>query len=146
MNRRLAAVAVLLLGLTAGLALLHGASRPEIPEGSVLVQTSRGDFHLILDNLSAVPVTGKIVNGRGERKPVSGEGIALKDALLAAGVSVPGQVTAVAEDEYSAVIEGNELDEGRIYLLIEENEVRLVVFGDSDSRRCVSHLVRLVVK
>lgn len=146
MNRRLAAVAVLLLGLTAGLALLHGASRPEIPEGSVLVQTSRGDFHLILDNLSAVPVTGEIVNGRGERKPVSGEGIALKDALLAAGVSVPGQVTAVAEDEYSAVIEGNELDEGRIYLLIEENEVRLVVFGDSDSRRCVSHLVRLVVK
>lgn len=146
MNKRLAAVAVLLLGLTVGLALLHGASRPEIPEGSVLVQTSGGDFHLILDKLPAVPITGEIVNGRGERKPVSGEGIALKDALLAAGVSVPRQVTAIAEDEYSAVVEGNELDEERIYLLIEGNEGRLVAFGDPDSRRSVSHLVRLVVE
>lgn len=146
MSKRSAAAALLLLTLTAGLALLHSAARPEVPEGAVLVQTSAGDSCLMLDELPTAPVTGEIINGRGECKPIDGEGIALKDVLLAAGAADPGQVTAVAEDEYRAVIQGDELDGGQVYLMIEGSESRLVVFGDPDSKRSVSRLVRLVVE
>ena len=70
----------------------------------------------------------------------------MKDVLLAAGAADPGQVTAVAEDEYRAVIQGDELDGGQVYLMIEGSESRLVVFGDPNSKRSVSRLVRLVVE
>lgn len=146
MNRKLAAAAAVLLILTAGLAVLHNAARPQIPEGTLLVQTSRGDVCLAPDKLPVTSVTGEIINGKGETKPINGEGISLKDALLAAGVDSPNRVTAVAGDEYSAAIEREELDGDRVYLLIEEGEVRLVVFGDPNSRRNVSHLIRLIVE
>ena len=53
----------------------------------------------------------------------------------------------VSDDEYTATLQQEEVcEEGKAWLLVDEEDVRLVVFGDSDSKRKVKDVVRLVVE
>lgn len=136
-----------LVALVAVLTVVHLSTRTQVPEGTIAVETADRTVYLDLSGLQTIPVEGTIVNGKGEEKAVSGQGIALLDALAQVGVTAPARVTAIADDEYSAVIEGSELaQEGRVYLLVEDGQGHLVVFGDPNSKRNVSHLTRLVIE
>jgi len=139
-------IIVCLFSLVMILAAVHIATRTEVPKGLVAVEAGEKTFYLILNDLRTSHVEGEIVNGKGDVKTISGNGIRLEDALAVVGVTNPKQVTAVADDEYSAVIEGDEIALDQVYLLVENGTGRLVVFGDSNSKRNVSHLTRLLVK
>lgn len=74
-------------------------------------------------------------------------GILIKDILDANDISEYVKVTVVSDDAYSAELSAEEVSEaGKAYLLYEEEELRLVVFGDENSKRSVSNLVEIIVE
>ena len=88
----------------------------------------------------------KVVNGKGDEIAVDGRGLPLLQVLQAAGVTDYSAVRAVADDSYHAEYTAAELtEEGRVVLLTEGDSFRIVAFGDKDSRRNVSGVIRLVV-
>lgn len=139
-------IAVLLLA-TAGAALLHLATRTEVSEGVLLVEKDGIKIKIKTAELTTKPVAGTIVNGKGEEIAIDSPGILLSKLLADAGIAVSGQVVIVADDEYSATVTAAELSEAdRVFLLIREGErPQLVVFGDPNSKRNVSGVIRLVV-
>ena len=58
------------------------------------------------------------------------------------------KVTVVSDDSYSAEVLKEEVEEGtRAFLILgDENELRLVVFGDTNSKRSVSNVAQVVVE
>jgi len=68
--------------------------------------------------------------------------------LAQAGIDEYAQVTAVADDGYSAVVTREEIEEfDKVFLLLEEGEQpQLLVFGDANSKRNVSGVIRLIVE
>jgi hypothetical protein len=69
--------------------------------------------------------------------------------LAAAGVDSQAvqNVEALADDEYSAQLTGDEIREpAKVYLAKEEDgSMKLIVFGDSNMKRNVRNIVKLVV-
>ena len=94
------------------------------------------------------PVQGTVVNGRGESRAIDGQGVLLSALLERAEMRADVQITVTADDEYSAVVTAEELAASdKAYLIAqEEGGVQLVVFGDADSRRNVSNVVRVTVE
>ena len=139
-------IAVLLL-VTAGAALLHLTSRTEVPEGVLLVEKDGIKIKIETSVLTTKPVVGTIVNGKGEEIAIDSPGILLSQLLADAGIAVGEQIVVVADDEYSAVVTAAELNEpDRVFLLVQEGKrPQLVVFGDPNSKRNVSGVIRLVV-
>ena len=57
------------------------------------------------------------------------------------------QVQVVSDDEYTATLQRDEVcEEGKAYLLVDEETLRLIVFGDKDSKRKVKNVVRLILE
>lgn len=137
-------ISVLVL-LTAIAAAVHFATRTDVPEGTLRVEYGDKAMELDVSKLELVPVQGAVRNGRAEVLSVAGQGILLNRMLEQAGVGEYTAVTVTADDEYSAVVTAAEAAEpDRVYLLIEEDgSLRLVVFGDENSKRNVSN-VKLV--
>lgn len=134
----------ILVGITAW---LHLTSRQEVAGGTVLI-TADGQTNTVqLDKLHYEPVSGVRVNGKGESIPVEGEGISVKDLLESQNITSYSMVTVTSDDSYYAELTAEEvLEVGRAYLLLEDSTLRLVVFGDENSKRSVSNVVQIVVQ
>ena len=129
----LAGIAVLVL-LTIVLAFVHLTGQTPENAGEITVNGIKTS----LAELKLKPVSGTIVNGKGEKKQIEANGISLAE-LIKGDYSV---ITVEASDEYHAVIGKDEA--GNAYLIVDEsNSARLVVFGDRDSKRDVKNVVRL---
>ncbi len=130
--------------LTAILAAVHLSHREAPAQGSLLVKAGGQTITVAEKDLTFVPVEGTTVNGKGEEKQISGEGVALREVLAQAGVQAVAQVTVFADDEYSAVVTADELaEDGRVWLLHTEEGYRLIVFGDKNSKRDVKNVARI---
>ena len=69
------------------------------------------------------------------------------DLLSQTGITDYQKVLVVADDAYSAEVTAEEIAApGQVYLMRQEDGIRLVVFGDSNSKRNVTNVVRLEVK
>lgn len=90
-----------------------------------------------ISELDMLDITGTVVNAKGEKTQISANGIPL--ARL-----TDGDVTVKASDSYSAVIRADESD--KAYLIADGNGLRLVVFGDSDSKRNVKNVTEVYAK
>lgn len=136
-----------LLVITAVLAAAHLTSREEVPAGAVSVQWSGGKALVSLGEMELFPVQGTVVNGRGEEKTVDASGVLLSAVLERAGAGGYETVAVTAADEYSARLSADEIGEpDRVYLTVEQDgSLRLVVFGDADSKRQVSGVERLTL-
>lgn len=147
-KRRLLAVG-LLLGVTALLAVWHLTTRTAVPKGSFLIQYQGKDSYVQMEKLTMSEVSGTIVNGKGEEMKISQPGILVSDVIAAAGVDSASinNVEAVADDEYSASLTGDEIREpAKVYLAREEDgTMKLIVFGDSNMKRNVRNIVKLVL-
>lgn len=136
-----------LLAITALCAFLHLSGRTDADPGELIV-CSEGRQHTIdFDNLPQHSIKGEIVNGKGDVLPVSGSGASLSDVLISAGID-PEKLTlatVIASDEYHAELTGNEIcqPEKAWLLLQEDGSFRLIVFGDPDSKRNVTNVVRV---
>ena len=108
------------------------------------------DFTVTVDisKLDYVQVTGTRMNGKGEEQIVDGPGIALKDLLSGQKIQNCTKVVVVSDDSYNAELTAEEVADGsKAFLIVEEeNELRLVVFGDTNSKRSVSNVVQIVVE
>ena len=143
------AVIAVLIALTAALAIVHSATRTEVPDGALLVSCGGGNKYVDLNSLETVPVQGGIVNGKGEKIDVNTQGVPLADVIENAGFDPNGAVTVkvTADDEFSAELSGDELNEdGKAYLVSEDDgSMRLVVFGDSNAGRNVRNVVSVEI-
>ncbi|MCM1148864.1 MAG: hypothetical protein NC319_02090 [Butyricicoccus sp.] len=135
-----------LIILTVILAAVHLNTRVRVPAGTLQIETAQGSVSVFLSELELRTVRGTLVNGKGEEKDVDAQGLLLSELLAACRVAVSTQVTAIAADEYSAVVTADEVSEADgVYLAVEDGSARLIVFGDPNSKRQVTDIVRLVV-
>jgi hypothetical protein len=117
-------------------------------EGSLRVTNGTNTVMLNPSKFEQIQVSGVRVNGKGEEIPVNGLGIAIKDVIAQAQIAEYAFVKVVSDDAYTAELSAEEVkDETKAFLLFdEENELRLVVFGDTNSKRSVSDVVEIVVE
>lgn len=139
---------ILVLALLTGVAAwLHLSSREEVAEGTVQITVNGAAQTVKLSDLNYEPVSGVRVNGKGESIPVEGEGISVKDLLETQKVVSCTKVTVISDDSYSAELTAEEIaEDGKAYLLLDEAYLRLVVFGDRNSKRSVSKIVQIIVE
>lgn len=116
-----------------------------MPDGALLVSCGGENKYVDLNSLETVPVQGGIVNGKGEKSDIDTQGVPLADVIESAGFDPNGAaaVKVTADDEFSAELSGDELnEEGKAYLVGEnDGSMRLVVFGDSNAKRNVRNVV-----
>lgn len=145
-KRIIIAIVACLLVVTGVAAIIHFATRDSVREGTILVEAAGKKHEIVLSELSLVEVEGIAVNGKGEEKTISGSGIAVADLLSLVDVNEYSEINVIADDEYSASVSADEIaEDGKVYLLVEDNQGRLVVFGDENSKRRIKNVVRIVV-
>lgn len=142
--------AILLVGLliiiTAITAMIHLNTRQEIPENAIQISVNGEVFMLDIAKLEYEKVSGVRVNGKGEEILVEGMGIKLEEVLKEVDITKYTSISVVSDDSYSAGVSAEEIKEdNKVYLLYEEKEMRLVVFGDENSKRSVSNVVQIIV-
>ena len=109
----------------------------------VLPNIEREGKNTVVDfsTLSLESFSGTVVNGKGQSKEVSGQGIRIDKLIGDSGFT---EARVVADDEYNAVVKP--ADTANAWIQIESGKARLIVFGDSDSKRAVKNVVRIEVK
>lgn len=138
---------LVLVVLTGIAAWWHLSSREEVIEGTLQITVNGSAQTVNLSDLTYEPVSGVRVNGKGESIPVEGDGISVKNLLETQNVVSCTKVTVISDDTYTAELTAEEIaEEGKAYLLLDETYLRLVVFGDHNSKRSVSKVVQIVVE
>ncbi len=137
----------ILIALTVITTILHLSTREEVPEHSVKVTTSEKEITLDIMSMEHESVTGIRINGKGEEIPVEGEGIKVQQLLESLDIREYSKVRIVSDDSYEAQVTKEEvMEKHKVYFLLEEDTLRLVVFGDTNSKRSVSHVVQIIVE
>lgn len=133
--------------LTAAAAVWHLESQPKAV-GVISVQGNGVESLVDLDELPLESVCGELTDGKGEKLQIKAEGILLKDVLGMAGIEAEKLegVSVIAADAYRAEIEGAELMEEKVWLLVRQNSAELVVFGDENRKRNVANVLQLEAK
>ena len=146
-NKKLLLAIAVLVTVTAVLAVIHLNNSPEVNAGDLLILQGSNESCVTIRPQQLVPVTGTLVNGKGDQIPVDSMGLALADVLGLAGFEALSDVIVTARDEYSAEVTAEELAiPGKVYLTVEtDGTFRLVVFGDSNSKRNVSDVIKLTL-
>jgi len=146
-HRAVIFIAILLI-ITGIMALIHFNTRKEVPEGAIEVTYGEEIYTVDIRELTFEQVSGVRVNGKGEEKTVEATGILLKDVFAGIGITEFGEVSVLADDAYSANLTKEEVEaDSKAYLIQEEGEerLRLIVFGDKDSKRSVSNVAQIIV-
>ena len=140
--------AVVLVILTVVAAILHLNTREVVAEGNLQLKAGETTMNLDISEFDYQQVTGVRMNGKGEKIPVDAPGISVKNVIAYAKVAEYETVTVIAGDSYSAEISAEEVEDGtKAFLIVDdEKKLRLVVFGDTNSKRSVSDVVQIVVE
>ena len=143
-------ILVVLICLTAVLAIIYNTTRDEIPEGALLIRYEDQKYYVRPDTLPLSEISGRIRNGKGEEMEIQTQGVPVSDVLKAAGIDCGAiqSATVSADDSYSADLSAEEINEtGLVFLAGDGNGgMKLIVFGDSSSRRNVRDVVEIHVK
>ena len=141
------AIIVLVL-ITAIVAIFYMTTRPTASEGTLRIENGGQVIERPLERLTFASVHGTTVNGKGEERVIDAQGVLLSEVLREAGISDFSEVTVTADDAYNAVVTAEEIAKpDRVYLIRQdEGGLRLIVFGDSNSKRSVSDVASLSVK
>ena len=138
---------LLLVVLTGVLSVVHLTTRNKVGADEVQLTYKDKTYSVEYKKLDLEQVTGTRVNGKGEEKKVEAPGILLRKLLEEKDIEEYSQVTVVSDDSYSAKIAVEEIkEEEKAYLLLQEDELRLVVFGDENSKRSVSNVKQIIVE
>lgn len=146
-NKLVILLLAVLLAVTAVAAGIHLSTRQTAQMGTVLVECAGKTEELSLDRVELTAVRGTVVNGKGEERSVDAQGALLSTVLAEAGITSYTQVAVTADDEYSVTVTEEEASApDRVFLIIQEGErPQLLVFGDPNSKRNVSNVIRLTV-
>ncbi len=156
MKSKIFGVVIVLIALVSGYLYLNNREEPK--EGSVHILYQDQSIACEPNTLKSVSIQGETVNGKGEVSEVNAKGIELSALLDQSFKSVKAldksmeieyeQVTVEADDAYSATLTKEEIEEdGKVYLAFEkDNQYTLIVFGDSNSKRNVRNVVKVIVE
>ena len=115
-------------------------------KGNLLITTPKGNVIIDTTDLEFTHVEGESVNQKGEKKTITGEGMSLSEIPLLADMSDYSVITLYSDDEYKATLTKEELEAGAdAWLIIGEEDLRLYVFTDMDSKRNVKNVVRIEI-
>jgi len=131
--------------LTIFAAAWHLTTRTQTVAGAIIVAFGESQVVLHADALTLSAVKGEIVNAKGDVTAIDARGISLPQLLATAGAEHAAAVTTVASDEYSARLTANEFDRAHI-ILLEDDSLQMIVFGDPDSRRNVRNLAEVIAE
>lgn len=151
MKRKSIAVVILLLILTGIVSFLYLRSRKNAPKGSLTV-TCDGRTELV-DPFRAPPVSvrGTTVNSKGQKKDIDETGVSLSGVIALTGFGKEPYTSArvVSSDEYAADVTADEIsDPQKVFLVRSESkdgsgEIRLIVFGDENSKRQIKDVTKI---
>lgn len=148
MKKRKAIIIVFVLAVLTGIAAwMHLSSRETVAAGTLQLTVNAETHTVKISDLQFVPVSGVRVNGKGESIPVEGEGISVKALLETRKVDSYSKVRVISDDSYTAELTAEEVEaDGKAYLMLDETYLRLMVFGDQNSKRSVSNVVQIIVE
>lgn len=146
-NRPAILLLAVLLAVTAAAAGIHLSTRQTAQMGTVLVECGGKVEELSLDRVELTAVRGTVINGKGEERRVDAQGAPLSAVLAEAGITSYTQAAVTADDEYSVTVTQEEAAApDRVFLIVQEGErTQLLVFGDPNSKRNVTNVIRLTV-
>lgn len=146
-NRPAILLLAVLLAVTAAAAGIHLSTRQTAQMGTVLVECGGKVEELSLDRVELTAVRGTVINGKGEERRVDAQGAPLSAVLAEAGITSYTQAAVTADDEYSVTVTQEEAAApDRVFLIVQEGErPQLLVFGDPNSKRNVTNVIRLTV-
>lgn len=141
-------LAFILIVFTMIAAVFHFNTRQEVPENAIQIVTGEKTYTIDIENLEYEQVIGVRINGKGEEIPVDEQGISIKHFLSLENIEEYSYISVVADDSYRAKLTAEEVNEtGKAFLTVqEEGGLRLVVFGDENSKRSVSNVVQIIVE
>ena len=139
---------IVLVSLTIIVALLHLNTREDVAEGTLLLTIGDESVTIDISKFDYEQVTGIRMNGKGEELEVNAPGISLKSILKQEKIQDYTKVTVFSNDSYSAEVLAEEVEmDSKVFLIVEEEKtLRLVVFGDTNSKRSVSNVVQIVIE
>jgi len=144
-NKAMLLIVVLAI-VTVIAAIVHLSTREDVAKGTIQLVMAEETSTIAISELELEQVTGTRVDGKGDEHEVSAPGISLKNLLSLEGVGEYAEIQVIADDSYAAVLKKSELDEkDNAYLILKEESLRLIVFGDSNSKRSVSNVAQIVV-
>ena len=133
------------LGLVAILTVLNQKTRIAVPQNMISIEGKKTEI-LDLSTLPKTTITGQVVNKKGDVLEVSGEGINLFDIIKDYADESYSTIIVISDDEYKATLSKEEAEAPfKAVLLIEDSSARLFVFGDTDSKRNVSNVKRIII-
>ncbi len=137
-----------LAALTAAAAAVRLAVWEGVSEGVLRIESSGTTTDVVFSELELGEVKGTVINGKGEEKSVDARGVSLSGLLDQCQITGFAEVTVEADDAYSAAVAAEEIAvPEKVYLIAQEDGgVKMVVFGDSNSKRSVSNVVCLKVR
>lgn len=128
-------------------ALIHEATRMKVPEQTIAVDDESTVTYVHTNDFALSAIRGQVTNGSGAVKDIEGQGILLRDVLSMCQIEDYPTVRVISDDEYAAELSEEEIkNTDNVYLLIEDGEARLYVFGDSNSKRNVSRVKRISIE
>lgn len=147
-KNRILILAFILIAITVVAAVTHLNTREEVAKGELKISVHGEEQTMKLDNLSYETLSGVRVNGKGEKITMEGDGIQLKNLLKNLKVDTFEKIEIIADDSYTAEVNFEEVaEDNKVCLFLQEEEgIRLVVFGDENSKRSVSNVVKIVVE
>ena len=147
MKKRIIIIISVLLAITAVITGIYMISRDKVAPGSILIISDNGKTTVRMEDLTLTPVKGSITNKKGETKEIDAEGYRLTDIPVLTGITGYADITVYADDEYSATVSAEDMsDPDKAWLIKSDESIRLIVFGDSDSKRDVKNVVRIVIR
>ena len=137
----------ILVVLTVLFAMVHLNTREEVAENTLQLVMGDETIRIDISKLEFVQVSGVRVNGKGEEVSIEAPGILVKDVLEQENITEFQKVTVMADDSYQAEVTAEEVfADDKVYFLYEEESLRLIVFGDENSKRSVSNVVQITIE
>lgn len=154
MSKKLKIGIVILLVITCIVAVIHINNQEEV--ACMVIRNGGQDIPVSFADLRKGEFSGELVDGKGTVTAHSYTGILLKDLLSAKGIN-PAEFTVLkvtSVDNYSVEFTGDEIrTDGTVYAAVVADGqpiegidpgtegVQIIVFGDSNSKRCVRYAV-----
>ncbi len=150
-NREVIALAItgsvfLIMIIILGIA--YSTNRANIAPVSVIVRSRTKSATISRDTIHLDRVEGVLINGKGEEQPISARGTPLREILEEVGIEAKVMAKVIVSDEYSAAVSAVDIAaEDKVYIILGENgRLRMIVFGDPDSKRDVNDIERIEVE
>lgn len=151
MKKKSIILVLILFIITAAIACIYLMGRDEPSEGRLTVLVEGHSKSIDPFSKGLQPVSGVLINGKGEEKEISESGVPLSDVIILSGIKDRAyqSVKIVSSDEYAAELTADEInEEGKAFLIKDTSDdnsvsIRLIVFGDSNSKRQVKNVERL---